>query len=165
MDNQAMNPAPLSLELVDGHDLERVATLREMFREYQRWLGVDLCFQDFEAELAALPGPYAPPAGRAYLAWVGRELSGCIALRALDPRTAEMKRLYVRESARGLGLGRRLARHVIDDARSLGHQRIVLDTLPKLTTAIGMYERMGFKDIEPYTHNPIPGVRFLGLDL
>jgi putative acetyltransferase len=165
VDNAIMNPPPIRVQLVDGDDAQLVKALRQMFREYQRWLGVDLCFQDFEAELAALPGQYAPPSGRAYLAWTGSELAGCVALRALDARTAEMKRLYVREPARGLGLGKRLARHVVEDARCLGHRRIVLDTLPRLTAAIGMYEHMGFKDIEPYTHNPLPGVRFLGLDL
>ncbi len=144
-------------------DLEVV---RELFREYADGLGVDLCFQGFEAELAGLPGKYAPPAGRLLLAWRGDEAVGCVALRPLDDgESSEMKRLYVRPAARGTHLGRRLAQAICDEAREIGYKRICLDTLPTLTAALGLYESMGFHPIAPHVYNPVEGVLFLGRDL
>ena len=143
-------------------DLPAVAAL---FRRYADGLDVDLGFQDFEAELASLPGRYAPPAGRLLLAWRGDTPVGCVALRPLSDGACEMKRLYVAPQARGERLGRRLAMRVCDEARQAGHARIRLDTLPSMTAAIGLYESLGFVPIAPYVFNPVPGARFLELAL
>jgi putative acetyltransferase len=139
-------------------------TTREMFMEYQQWLGVDLCFQDFENELAGLPGKYAPPGGEIYIARDGDAVAGIIAVRPVgDPeeKISEMKRLYVREYWRGHGLGRTLAEMAIDFAARAGYRRMVLDTLPSLETAKRMYARMGFKEMAPYYENPLPGVVYM----
>jgi GNAT superfamily N-acetyltransferase len=142
-----------------------VSAARGLLLEYQAALGIDLCFQDFARELDRLPGDYAPPRGRLYVAWVDGEAAACIALRAVDAQNAEMKRLFVRLRHRGRGLGRRLAQQVIEDARSLSFRRVVLDTLPTMHEAQSLYTNLGFNDIEPYTVNPIPGARFLGRSL
>ena len=139
--------------------------VRELFREYQRSIGTDLCFQNFESELATLPGAYAPPRGRLYLGVSSGKGAGCVGLRPCDDGAAEMKRLYVRPDYRGLGYGWILAKAVIADAKSLGYTRLVLDTLPTMKAAQAMYETLGFRDIEPYTFNPIRGTRYMGLDL
>ncbi len=143
-------------------DLVRVTTqleeVRELFLEYARELGFSLCFQGFDEELKTLPGKYfalflAPGAG-------------CVGVRALDTTTAEMKRLYVRPAMRGTGLGRRLARAAIGEARENGHTRMVLDTVAgKMDPAIGLYRELGFREIPPYYDNPIPGALYLGLKL
>jgi len=140
---------------------------RKLFREYEAWLGYDLCFQGFEAELAALPGRYAPPAGRLLLAEVAGALVGCVALREFGPGIAEMKRLYVRDAARGTGAGRALADRVVADARAIGYSAMRLDTLrlPKMAAANRLYERMGFRDIPPYYPNPLPEARYMELAL
>ncbi len=155
----------MGLALAQAVSAEDIGTIRALFREYQQSLGVNLCFQGFEEELAALPGDYAQPGGRLYLGLDGGQSACCIALRRLDAATAEMKRLYVRPAFRGKGHGRVLARRVIDDAKAAGAARIVLDTLPDMRSAQAMYEAFGFRDIPPYTHNPVPGARFMGLDL
>ena len=144
---------------------EDVAAVRLLFVEYQQTLGVDLCFQGFDDELAALPGDYAPPSGRLLVARVDGEAVACVALRPLGTGTCEMKRLYVRPSRRGLGLGRALVEAVLDEARRAGYERMRLDTLPSMTEAAALYERLGFTDIEPYYENPVPGARFLQLEL
>ena len=140
-----------------------IATARELFREYADRLGVDLCFQDFEAELAALPGRYAPPSGRLLLAWQDDVAAGCVALRGLEPGVCEMKRLYVRPSARGSGLGRALTERVIAEGRAAGYVTMRLDTLPTMREAQGLYVALGFREIAAYTRNPVPGARFLEL--
>lgn len=142
---------------------------RQLFREYVDWLAVDLAFQDFEAELANLPGKYAPPSGAALLA-IGAEgaVIGCIAMRPLEhlgSDICEMKRLYLRPEARGAGTGRKLAEKLIEVAREAGHRRMVLDTLSHMTDALRLYNRLGFRPTDPYYHNPIPGVVYLSLDL
>ena len=142
-----------------------VAACRELFLEYQRSLGVSLCFQGFDQELASLPGDYIPPLGGLWLALAGETLAGCVALRPLAPGEGEMKRLYVRPAFRGRKLGEALARHAIGAAREAGYRTLKLDTLPSMAEAQGLYERLGFVDIAPYNDNPIGGVRFLALAL
>jgi GNAT superfamily N-acetyltransferase len=139
--------------------------VRELFREYAASTGFDLCFQDFDRELAALPGEYAPPRGRLLLAHVNGQLAGCVALRPLDAETCEMKRMFLRSGHRGRGLGRALATSIIREARTIGYRRMRLDTVPAMKEAIGLYRCLGFRDIASYRHNPIPGALFLELRL
>jgi GNAT superfamily N-acetyltransferase len=138
----------------------QIAAVAALFREYASSLGVDLSFQHFEEELASLPGDYAPPKGRLLLAD-----DGCVALRPFDGDICEMKRLYVRPSARGTGLGRALIERVIDEARVIGYRRMRLDTLPSMHTAKAMYRAFGFREIEPYRFNPVEGTKFFELEL
>jgi GNAT superfamily N-acetyltransferase len=135
--------------------------IRKMLREYAAWLEIDLCFQNFEEELAGLPGEYSPPRGRLLIA----EGAGCVALRPLEEDVCEMKRLYVRPEGRGSGLGRQLVLAIISEARALGYRRMRLDTMPKMGGAQRLYESLGFRDIEAYRYNPEPGARFLELEL
>ncbi len=128
-----------------------------MFGEYAALVAEALCFQNFDAELAALPGEYAPPGGVLLIARDGGAPAGCVALRRLDAGTGEMKRMYVREAYRGSGLGRRLAVAVIEEARKRGYMRVLLDTLPKLAPAIALYRDLGFRETAPYLACPTPG--------
>lgn len=138
---------------------------REIFREYADALGVDLCFQSFDEELASLPGDYAQPRGALLLASIEGELAGCCALRPLDnvdyPNAAEMKRLYVRRAFRGFGLGRQLAEATLDAARQAGYDCVLLDTLDDMEAARALYEDLGFEPVPPYYHNPIAGTHYL----
>jgi ribosomal protein S18 acetylase RimI-like enzyme len=152
-------------ELVAARSAGEIAACGELFREYQRGLGVSLCFQGFDAELAALPGDYAPPAGRLVLALFGGRPAGCVALRPLFHRDAELKRLYVRSQHRGSGLGRLLAEHALAEARAIGYETVKLDTLPQMGAAQRLYETLGFVETAPYNDNPVSGVRFLAVDL
>jgi carbonic anhydrase len=139
--------------------------IRQMMAEYQQWLGLDLSFQHFAHEVASLPGEYAAPAGALFIALRGIDAQGMIALRRLDRERAEMKRLFVRPVARGDGLGRALAHRVIVEARTLGYRAIVLDTLPVMHEAHGLYAALGFRPIPPYYTSPIAGTAFLSLTL
>jgi putative acetyltransferase len=156
---------PFRLELIDSPTHPMLAATRALLREYQRSLGVDLCFQDFEAELAELPGQYLPPEGRLYAAMVGEQLAGSVAMRRLDAHACEMKRLYVRPEFLGLGLGEHLARQIIEDGKQAGYDQMLLDTLPKLKAALSLYAKLGFVETQAYTFNPLPGVKFLALKL
>jgi len=142
-----------------------VEIIRELFREYQRSLGIDLRFQGFEEEVAALPGSYAPPRGRLFIAFDGDEAGGCIALRPLDDDLCEMKRLYLRPSLRGKGAGRALATRVIDEARGVGYRAMRLDTLPMMNDARALYASLGFRPIAPYYDNPVAGTLYMALIL
>jgi len=157
------------LELATPRDARELDEVRAIFREYAAGLGVDLCFQNFEEELAGLPGDYAPPRGTLLLARVDGELAGCCALRPLDaadyPNAAEMKRLYVRKAFRGFGLGRQLVEAALDAARGAGYACVLLDTLDDMEAARALYEELGFEEIPPYYHNPIPGAHYLKADL
>jgi ribosomal protein S18 acetylase RimI-like enzyme len=136
-----------------------------LLERYQVELGVDLCFQNFAAELRDLPGGYVEPRGLLLGAeWEGR-LVGCVALQPLCEKTAEMKRLYVEPAHRGSGIARRLVRELIAQARRKHYERILLDTLPTMTSAQRLYGSLGFTDIEAYTRNPIPGTRYMALAL
>ena len=143
--------------------------IREIFQEYADGLGIDLCFQQFDAELAGLPGEYQEPRGGLLMARVGGELAGCCALRPLDnadyPNAAEMKRLYVRKAFRGFGLGRQLSEAILDTARRAGYACVLLDTLSEMDAARSLYEDLGFIEIAPYYHNPISGAHYLKVDL
>ncbi|WNJ98970.1 GNAT family N-acetyltransferase [Thalassospiraceae bacterium LMO-JJ14] len=141
-----------------------MAHTREMFVEYQQWLGVDLCFQDFENEIANLPGKYAPPGGDIFIARDNSDVAGIVAVRPVgnqDDKLCEMKRLYVRDQWRGQGLGRTLAELALSFAENAGYRRMVLDTLSQLKTARDMYLRMGFLETKAYYDNPLPGVVYM----
>ena len=144
---------------------EDIEQIRSLFREYEAFLKVDLCFQNFEEELANLPGDYAPPWGILLLAKEGAEAVGCGALRKLDKEICEMKRLYVKPQFRGKGLGYQLAKKLIEDARQLGYNWMYLDTLQRLKAANTLYESLGFERTTAYYHNPLPGVVYWKLDL
>jgi ribosomal protein S18 acetylase RimI-like enzyme len=161
---------PMSpFRLVSARNADQIAAAASLFREYADWLGIDLSFQGFEAELASLPGKYAPPAGELLLACAptgnapaGNAL-GCVAVRPLDgPDVCEMKRLYVRPVARGLGIGAALVGAIITSAQELGYAEMRLDTLPSMAEAFALYERFGFLRIPAYYHNPVPGTVYLG---
>jgi putative acetyltransferase len=141
------------------------AAAHSLFLEYAERLGISLCFQGFDAELARLDTIYAPPHGCLILADQGGTPIGCVGVRRIDADVCEMKRLYVRDSARGSGAGRRLAQAAIEAARGIGYQRMVLDTLGSMTAARGLYATLGFKEIAAYYDNPLPGVTYLELDL
>jgi putative acetyltransferase len=149
--------------------VEELKASSDIFQEYAISLGFDLCFQDFEGEIANLPGDYAPPRGALLLAKVDGAIAGCCALRPLDSsdyvNAAEMKRLYVRPAFRGLGLGRQLAEAILDEARMGGYDSVLLDTLDDMEIARAMYEELGFKEIPPYYHNPLAGAHYLKVDL
>lgn len=152
-------------ELTQAHSADEIEIVRNLLREYQQALGVDLSFQGFEAELASLPGSYAPPSGRLLLARHAGTPVGCVALQRIDAARAEMKRLYVPPSARGLGIGRKLVAQILAEAQAIGYSDVVLDTLPNMLEAQRLYEQFGFRDIQPYRPNPVPGTRYLGKTL
>ncbi|HTR27437.1 MAG TPA: GNAT family N-acetyltransferase [Terriglobales bacterium] len=152
--------------IVEAMASERVEQARELFLEYAKSLGFSLCFQNFDAELAALPGDYAPPGGRLLLAESDGQLAGCGALHALSPEICEMKRLYLRPQFRGRGIGRAIAERLIADAREIGYRRMRLDTVgPVMKDAVAMYRKLGFKEIEAYRANPMPGTLYMELEL
>ena len=138
--------------------------VRLLFREYEAYLGVDLCFQCFEKELARLPGRYAPPGGTLLIGLTEGKVAGCVAIRALGESVCEMKRLFVRPEFRRMGLGRQLAQTAIDVACQLGYSLMRLDTLDRLTEAMRLYESLGFRRTEPYYRNPLPGAVYWELD-
>ena len=149
------------LTIVAATTREDVEHVRTLLREYERSLGVDLAFQAFAQEVAALPGVYAPPRGRLLLAMDGDAPAGCVALRPITDDVCEMKRLYLRPSLRGKGAGRMLAGRIIDEARAIGYRTMRLDSLPAMKEAIALYEALGFRKIAPYYTNPVPGTVYL----
>lgn len=163
-----MSDAP-RIELTEPDSTQTLDACRELFREYAGALGIDLCFQNFDAELAGLPGAYAPPGGTLLLAWCDGELAGCGALRPLpeadEPNACEMKRLYVRRPFRRFGLGRLLAQALIDRAQAIGYSAMLLDTLDDMEAARELYTSLGFVEVPPYYYNPIPGAHYLRVAL
>ena len=153
------------VQLVQATSQEDMAHVRALFTEYADSLEVDLCFQGFQEELAGLPGAYAPPDGSLLIARRDRQLVGCVALRKLADEVCEMKRLYLRPAFRGQGAGKELALAIIAEARRIGYRQMRLDTLPSMQAAIALYRSLGFREIEPYRHNPIPGALYMELEL
>jgi GNAT superfamily N-acetyltransferase len=145
------------------HDIQQA---RQLFEEYAAGLGISLCFQNFDQELANLPGDYAPPAGRLLLAREFDQLVGCIALRPIGPTACEMKRLFIRPEYRSKGLGRVMVEAIIEEARQIGYTQMRLDTLPgRMDRAIELYRSIGFIEIAPYYENPVDSATFMELDL
>lgn len=163
-----MSASP-SLDIVSGLSAADCGLVRALFEEYQRSLGIDLCFQNFEAELRGLPGDYAPPLGDLLLAYVNGEAAGCCAFRPLHnadyPNACEMKRLYVRPAFRGLGLGRLLAERTLVLAHQAGYNDMLLDTLSDMEAARSLYQELGFVEVPPYYHNPLQGAHYLKVSL
>ena len=143
---------------------DQISAARELLVEYATELGIDLCFQNFEKELAELPGSYARPEGRLLMAYENGQLAGCVALRNIGDQVCEMKRLFVRTNFRGKGLGRTLVAAIIQEAKDIGYERMRLDTIPPMMNdAIALYRSFGFRETEPYYENPVPGAKFMEL--
>lgn len=155
------------LQIIQAETPEHIATVRELMLEYAQWLEFNLCFQGFEEELRDLPGKYAPPRGRLFLALWDGQVAGMGALRPLaQPGVCEMKRLYVRPGFRGHDIGNLLARNLIRSAQECGYSAMRLDTIPgKMDSAIGLYRRLGFSEVPPYYDTPMPHTLFMQLDL
>ena len=161
-------PRPF-IKFITPASTDELAATRQIFIEYAEQLGIDLGFQNFDAEPADLPGEYGAPAGALLLALVDGEVAGCCGLRALDsvnyPNAAEMKRLYVKKPYRRFGLGRQLAEAALDAARAAGYCSVLLDTLDDMESARALYADLGFEEIPPYYHNPVPVAHYLKADL
>ncbi|MBZ5678575.1 MAG: GNAT family N-acetyltransferase [Acidobacteriia bacterium] len=167
--NSSVSPVPSVVKGFAATQAEspvQIAQARELFLEYAQSLGFSLCFQNFDKELAGLPGDYAPPDGRLLLAEFEGQLAGCVALHKLEADICEMKRLYLRPEFRGKGLGRILADRIMTEARQIGYRRMRLDTVePVMKDAVAMYRKLGFKEIAPYCANPIAGAMYMELEL
>ena len=154
------------IEIIQVETPEQIEETRKIFREYEAWLDLDLCFQGFESELANLPGKYSPPDGRLFLAVSNGKVAGCVALRKLEDGICEMKRLFVRQEFQGQKIGIALLEKLIAEAKAIGYQKLRLDTYPqKMQKAVGLYESYGFRQIEPYYHNPFGETLFMELEL
>jgi len=156
------------MELILAQTTAQLGIVRQLFEEYERGLGISLCFQNFEEELATLPGAYASPLGVLLLATEGNKAAGCVALRPMkgaDPGAAEMKRLFVRSDFRGKGVARTLVLDVLRRAGEIGYKTVCLDTLKTMKEAHALYAALGFEEIPPYYKNPMEGARYMKLDL
>jgi putative acetyltransferase len=154
------------IEIIQPKTEPELQQVRQVFREYEKYLGFELDFQSFEDELRSLPGVYSPPAGRLFMAVDnGSRPAGTVALKKIDDGICEMKRLYVRPEYRGHKLGLRLAELIIDEAREIGYKKMRLDSLKRLTEALSLYKKLGFIQTDPYVYNPLEDVVYMGLDL
>jgi putative acetyltransferase len=161
-----VSPVVKGLTFAQAESSDQIAQARELFLEYGQSLGFSLCFQNFDKELAGLPGDYAPPEGRLLLAEYEGQLAGCVALHRLEAGICEMKRLYLRPQFRGQGLGRALAERIIAEARQIGYRHMRLDTVePVMKDAVAMYRKLGFKEVAAYRPNPIAGAMYMELEL
>lgn len=151
------------IELIQVESEEHLDCIRELFKEYEKSLGFDLDFQDFEKELAKLPGEYAVPDGCLLLAFYGKNIAGSAGLRKLGQGICEIKRMYVRPNFRGKGIGRAMSVRIIEIARAIGYKRMRLDTIDTMRTAISLYKSLGFKKIKPYRYNPVDGASYMEL--
>jgi len=160
----ATSSAKLVFSIFQASSPSHIEQARELFLEYAQSLGFSLCFQNFDKELADLPGKYAPPSGRLLLAGHDGRPAGCVALHKLEDEICEMKRLYLRPEFRGMGLGRVLADRIISEARQIGYRRMRLDTVgPVMRDAVAMYRKIGFREITPYCANPMEGTLYMEL--
>ncbi|HEY3580643.1 MAG TPA: GNAT family N-acetyltransferase [Pyrinomonadaceae bacterium] len=154
------------LRITQATTRSEIDQARELFKEYEAGLGISLCFQNFDDELANLPGDYAPPQGRLLLAHEFDQTMGCVALRPLGPTTCEMKRLFVRPEYRDRRLGRVLVEAIIEEARKIGYTNMRLDTIAdRMDRAVALYKSIGFVEIPPYRNNPVDSATFMELDL
>lgn len=143
------------IEIINAETFDQIEETKKLFREYESWFGLNMCFQNFDEEVAGLPGKYVKPDGRLFLAYADETLAGCIALRKLEEEICEMKRLFVRESFRGKHIGISLIEKLLDEAKTIGYKKMRLDTYPpKMGKAVKLYESYGFHEIPPYYHNP-----------
>jgi len=155
----------LTITIIERYEEQYILDIKDIFREYREDLGLDLDFQDFEKELDDIPGEYSPPEGAILLAEEESKTVGCVALRKIDDKTCEMKRMYVKPGYRGQGLGRKLASSIIDKAREKGYEKMKLDTLTTLKEANVLYRSLGFEECEPYRYNPLEDALYMELEL
>ncbi len=156
----------MPIKIIQAATVEQIEAARNLFREYEAWFGMNLCFQNFDEEVANLPDKYAAPDGRLLLAFVDANLAGCIALRRLEDGVCEMKRLFVKSDFRGQKIGIALIEKLIEEARKIGYEKMRLDTFPpKMAKAVSLYESYGFVEIPPYYHNPYGDTLFMELEL
>ncbi len=150
------------LKIIQAETTEQIEQARKLFREYETQLGIKLCFQNFDEEVANLPDKYSVPEGRLFLAFADENLAGCIALRKLEDKICEMKRLFVRDEFRGQKIGVALIEKIIEEAQKIGYEKMRLDTFPpKMSKAVALYESYGFREIAPYYHNPFGETLFM----
>ncbi|HMS39881.1 MAG TPA: GNAT family N-acetyltransferase [Pyrinomonadaceae bacterium] len=150
------------LKIIQAETPEQIEQARKLFREYEAWFEIKLCFQNFDEEVANLPGKYSAPDGRLFLAFADENLAGCIALRKLEDKICEMKRLFVKNEFRGQKIGVALIEKIIEEAQKIGYEKMRLDTFPpKMSKAVSLYESYGFREIAPYYHNPFGETLFL----
>lgn len=150
------------LKIIQVETAGQIEQARILFREYEAWFGLNLCFQNFDEEVKNLPAKYAPPDGRLFLAFADEKLAGCIALRKLEAQICEMKRLFVREDFRRLGIGKSLIEKLISEAKKIGYEKMRLDTYPpKMSKAVELYNSYGFYKIKSYYHNPYGKTLFM----
>ncbi len=154
------------IEIIQAESNEQIEQAQKLFREYEAWFGLNLCFQNFDEEVANLPGKYALPEGRLFLAFADKQLAGCVALRKLEKDVCEMKRLFVRDNFRGRKIGNSLLTKLFAEARIAGYRKMRLDTYPpKMGKAVKLYESYNFREISPYYQNPYGETLFMELDL
>jgi len=165
MPTQKLGAGDTAIRALDAGDAVEIEQVRQFFRNYAAWLGVDLCFQNFDEEMATLPGRYAAPDGRLFYAEVNGRGAGCVGIRPFAEGVCELKRLYVDPAQRGVGVGRLLALAAIRAAKEIGYRKMMLDTLPAMRIAVKLYRELGFQEAPAYYQTSLEGTQFLALDL